>query len=73
MQVGAFGDVDNAKRRFTLLGNNGIIEAFVHKDESQTPTLYRIRIGPIDDVTEYDVLIARLGSIGISDSHLVTD
>ena len=73
VQVGAFGDVDNARRRYTLVKNNGISNAFVHMDNSQASTLYRIRIGPIDDVTEYDNLITQLGNIGITESHLVTE
>ena len=73
VQVGAFGDVDNARRRYRLIKNNGIADAFVHKDESQSPTLYRIRIGPIGSIDSYDQLVIRLGSIGITDSHLVTE
>lgn len=73
IQVGAFGDVANAKRRFSLLQENGIERAFVHKDTSQSPALFRIRIGPIGSVTEYDELVARLKTIGIDESHLVTN
>jgi len=72
VQVGAFGDVENAKRRYTMLRENGIRDAFVHKDTSRKPALYRIRIGPIDGVAEYDELVARLKQIGIEESHLVT-
>ena len=72
VQVGAFGDVDNARRRYALLRDNGIRGAFVHKDEGRNPPLYRIRIGPIDGVAEYDDLVARLKQIGIAESHLVT-
>lgn len=73
VQVGAFGDVGNAKRRYTLLRDNGIASAFVHKDDSQSPVLYRIRIGPIADVDQYDALVARLENLGIAETHLVTD
>lgn len=73
VQVGAFGDIDNAKRRFALLRDSGINGAFVHKDESRSPTLYRIRIGPIEGVADYDLLVAKLSRIGISESHLVTN
>lgn len=73
VQVGAFGDVANAKRRFTLLRDSGISNAFVHKDEDQTPALYRIRIGPLGDVDDYDTLVGKLMKIGISESHLVTN
>ena len=73
VQVGAFGDVDNAKRRFVLLRDSGISSAFVHKDKSHTPALYRIRIGPVRGVDDYDALVRKLASIGVIESHLVTN
>jgi rare lipoprotein A len=73
VQVGAFGDAENAKRRFTLLRTGGIGNAFVLEDNSTSPALYRIRIGPIADVLQYDNLIAQLQNLGISETHLVTD
>lgn len=73
VQVGAFGDLDNARRRHDLLQADGIARVSVHEDSAQTPTLYRVRIGPIVDVAEYDSLVARLQRLGISDTHLVTD
>ncbi len=73
IQVGAFGDRDNAERRFRLLRNNGFGQAFVHKDTRQNPALYRIRIGPIAEVSQYDTLIGRLHDIGISETHLISD
>jgi peptidoglycan lytic transglycosylase len=73
VQVGAFGDIKNAKRRFALLHEGGIEDAFVHKDESQTPALYRIRIGPVRGVDDYDALVRKLANIGVTESHLVTN
>jgi rare lipoprotein A len=73
VQVGAFGDAENARRRFALLRSSGVTDAFVLEDSSQSPALYRIRIGPIDDVVQYDLLMARLQDLGISEAHLVTD
>lgn len=73
VQVGAYGDVDNAKRRFALLRDGGVDGAFVHKDTSRSPPLYRIRIGPVEGVSDYDNLVMKLGTLGINASHLVTD
>lgn len=73
VQVGAFGEAENARRRFILLHDVGIEQAFVHLDHSTTPALYRVRIGPIADVVHYDTIVERLQNIGISDTHLVTD
>ncbi len=73
VQVGAFGDIDNAKRRFALLRRSGIEGAFVHKDENRSPALYRIRIGPVRGVDDYDELVSKLAGIGVTESHLVTN
>jgi rare lipoprotein A len=73
VQVGAFGDRANAKRRYDLLRARGIKKIVVHKDIDVSPSLYRIRIGPVADVQQYDSIVQRLQTIGISDTHLVTD
>lgn len=73
VQVGAFGDAENARRRFALLRSGGVGDAFVLEDNSTTPALYRIRIGPIVDVLQYENLLARLQNLGISEMHLVTE
>lgn len=73
VQVGAFGEAENAHRRFILLHDVGIEQAFVHRDDSTTPALYRVRIGPIADVMQYDSIVERLQNLGISETHLVTD
>ena len=73
VQVGAFGEPENARRRFTQLRDVGIDKAFVHADSSTSPALYRVRIGPIADVLQYDSIVERLQNIGISETHLVTE
>ena len=73
VQVGAFGDADNARRRFALLRDGGIGKAFVHEDHSSQQTLYRVRIGPIANVNQYDSLVVELTRLGIFDPHLVTE
>jgi rare lipoprotein A len=73
VQVGAFGEPENARRRYTMLRDRGIDKAFVDKDGSTSPALYRVRIGPIASVMQYDSIVEQLQGIGISESHLVTD
>lgn len=73
VQVGAFGEAENARRRFAQLRNIGIDEAFVHRDGNALRAIYRVRIGPIASVTEYDSIVERLQGIGISETHLVAD
>ena len=73
VQAGAFGDAANAERRHALLRNNGVSTAFVFEDDSRSPPLYRVRIGPIREVEQYDAVVSLLTDLGISESHLVTD
>ncbi len=73
VQVGAFGKPENARRRYNYLRNSGIGQAFVHEDSSRSPALYRVRIGPIADVPQYDTIVEHLRRLGISETHLVTE
>ena len=72
IQVGAFGSIENASRRYSTLKNNGISGAAIHEDKSSSPPMYRVRIGPIDGVAQYDQIAAQLAGLGISDPILVT-
>ncbi len=73
VQVGAFGERSNAERRLSLLSGRGIANAFVHRDESGPNTIFRVRIGPVTEVAQYDVLVEQLESIGIGDPWLVAE
>lgn len=73
VQVGAFGDIKNARRRYSQLLEGGIRPAFVHEDTTRKPALYRVRIGPIADVLEYDTIVQQLQQLGISETHLVSE
>ena len=73
VQVGAFGDRENAERRLALLSSSGITNAFVFEDVSTEPALLRVRIGPVADVIQYDILVEELEGIGIMDPYLVVE
>lgn len=73
VQVGAFGARENAERRIGLLRSGGIGTGFVLEDTSTNPPLYRVRIGPIRGVVQYDILVEELENLGIMDPYLVTD
>ena len=72
VQVGAFGDQDNAERRQALLRQHDVGNVAIVPDTGRSPTLYRVQIGPVADVFEYDRLVAELASLGIDDPWLVT-
>lgn len=73
VQVGAFGDRANADRRLNMLAAAGIDNAFIHEDRSASPALLRVRIGPVADVLQYDLLVAELQNLGIQDPYLIAD
>ena len=73
VQVGAFGERVNAERQLAELSLAGIGSAFI--DEQRTPerALYRVRIGPVASVAQYDTLVTELERIGIVDPYLIND
>jgi rare lipoprotein A len=73
VQIGAFGSSDNADRRVALLRSGGIGAGFVLEDSSAVPTLFRVRMGPIRSVEQYDMLVEELDKLGITDPILVTE
>ena len=73
VQVGAFGDRTNADRRRKALAGSGIADVSVQVDPRASPPLYRVRIGPIADVAQYDLLVERLETLGITDPYLISE
>ncbi len=73
MQVGAFGDEDNAARLKAQLESDSVNNVAIRYDDRVSPALYRVRIGPIADSAEYDALASRVASLGIADPRLVTE
>jgi peptidoglycan lytic transglycosylase len=73
VQVGAFGDRKNAERRLAVLSRSGINPAFIYEDDSSGQILYRVRIGPVAGVPQYDSLVEKLHSISITDPYLITE
>ena len=73
VQVGAFGDRSNAERRLGELSLAGIGDAFIHEEHSSDRVLYRVRIGPVADVVQYDVLVDDLEAMGITDPYLISE
>ena len=73
VQVGAFGDRANAERRLGALSLAGIKDAFIHEERAPERTLYRVRIGPVADVVQYDVLVEELENMGINDPYLIAE
>ncbi len=73
VQVGAFADQNNAQRVLDRLHTGGLPSAFILAPPDGKPPLYRVRLGPVNTVPEFDQLAARLKGLGYSDARLATD
>lgn len=73
VQAGAFATEANASRLLAQLRAQGVDKTFVRQDELSGQTLYRVRVGPIPSVGEFDRVVARLKSLGVTDARLAAD
>ena len=73
VQVGAFADQNNAQRVLDRLHTGGLSSAFIVAPPDGNPPLYKVRLGPISTVPEFDQLAARLRELGFADARLATD
>jgi len=74
VQAGAFADQRNAQRVLDRLHTGGLPGAFILAPIFDgKPALYRVRLGPISSVLEFDQLAARLKALGLPDARLATD
>jgi rare lipoprotein A len=73
LQVGAFGDRTNAQQLLDRLHGSGFSNAIIRSDTGGAPSMFRVRLGPIADVTEYDLLIEKMAALEIVDTHLVSE
>lgn len=73
VQVGAFADRNNAARLVDRLKDEGFRDSFVLTTGQGRERLHRVRIGPIDDSSEFDRIRADLRAAGVYDSRLVQD
>ncbi len=74
VQVGAFSDERNADRTVQRLHAAGLTTAFVRTPaDGSSDRLFRVRVGPVTSVSEFDQLAARLAAIGFADARLAND
>ena len=73
IQAGAFSDPNNATRLAEKLRGGGYGNVFVRDDQIAGRRLYRVRIGPVPDVAEFDRIVAALEHVGVNDAHLALD
>ena len=68
IQVGAFTDHRNAK---TLIAKLSEFKAYINRVFISSKYLYRVRIGPISNLDEANVMKRKLYDLGYTSSHLV--
>lgn len=73
LQVGAFGDRANAQQLLNRLHGSGFTNAVIRSDTVRMPSIFRVRLGPIADVAEYDELVEKMATLEIIDTHLVSE
>lgn len=69
VQVGAFSTLENARRIQSRIGNGLTISTI----ERNGQKLYRVRLGPFDQVADADQALAHLSSQGSNDARIVVD
>jgi rare lipoprotein A len=73
IQAGAFSDPRNADRLMEKLRGGGYGKVFVRDNEIAGRRMYRVRIGPVPSVAEFDRIVAALERVGVNDAHLALD
>jgi rare lipoprotein A len=73
IQAGAFSDPKNAERLMEKLRGGGYGKVFVRDNEIAGRKMYRVRIGPVPNVAEFDRIVAALERVGVNDAHLALD
>jgi rare lipoprotein A len=71
VQVGAFAVRAHAERVVARLHVAGLAGAFIFGPPVTRSSLYRVRIGPVSGVPEFDQLVTRLTALGYPGARLV--
>ena len=73
VQAGAFSDPTNAERLAAKLRDRGYGKIFIRDDILAGRKMYRVRIGPVPEVAEFDRIMTALEHAGVRDAHLAMD
>jgi len=73
VQAGAFTTQANAAKLVDQLRAQGVTNASVRADQVNGQAMYRVRVGPVPSVPEFDRAVARLKKLGITDARLAAD
>ena len=73
IQAGAFSDPKNAERLAEKLRGGAFGKVSVSDNQIAGRRMYRVRIGPVPTVAQFDRIVAGLERVGINDAHLALD
>lgn len=73
LQVGAFMNRGNAERLRDRLRDNAVRTVRIEPFFRTSSTVYRVRVGPLPDVEEADLLSERITALGIGPPQVVID
>lgn len=73
VQAGAFADELNARRLADRLAASGFNDVQVQPGRSGGRQLYRVRLGPLESVADFDSIVARMHASGFPDAILAAD
>jgi len=73
VQAGAFSSEQNAQRLCDRLRAASLGNVFITSPLDGKSRLYRVRLGPVNSVSEFDQLVNRLATLGIPDARLAAD
>jgi len=72
-QAGAFADEENARRLAGRLRDARVGEVAISENGADAQRLWRVRVGPVASISEFDALIERLRQAGVDSARLVLD
>lgn len=73
VQAGAFSTEANAARLLAQLRAQGFDKSFVREDRRDGKPIFRVRVGPIPTVPQFDKAVAQLKALGMTDARLAAD
>lgn len=73
LQIGAFRQKQNAEDLQSRLHNSDMGNIFIQSEGVENSTIYRVRIGPLSNVTESDQLAEKARRYGIADAHIIIE
>jgi rare lipoprotein A len=71
IQVGAFGDSDNAVKLVARLRHGGIANSFIVSSAEARGQIHRVRVGPLGSAAEFDRVSDDLRALGLTEVRLV--